>query len=52
MSRCSLERLISHAIRRLSETERKAERDQLAQEEVEFWEARVIRLIDKHDSEN
>jgi hypothetical protein len=50
MSQCSLERLISHAIRRLNETERKAERDPSAQEEVEFWAARVIRLIDKQDS--
>ena len=50
MSRCSLERLISHAIRRLRETDRKAECDQSAQDEVEFWEARVIRLIDKQDN--
>jgi hypothetical protein len=42
MSRCSLERLIRHAIRRLNEAERKAERDPSAQEEVDFWETRVI----------
>jgi hypothetical protein len=42
--------LISHAIRRLREIERKAERDPSAQDEVEFWEARVIRLIDRQDN--
>ena len=52
MSRCSLERLISHAIRRLSETERKAERDPSAQEEVEFWEVRIMRLIHNQNENN
>jgi len=50
MPKCSLERLISHAIRRLHETERKAEHDPSAHDEIEFWEARVIRLIDKQDN--
>jgi hypothetical protein len=49
MSPCSLERLISHAIRRLRQAERKAARDASAQDEVEFWEAQVVRLMDKQD---
>jgi hypothetical protein len=39
--------MISHAIRRLTETRRRAERDPAAQDEVEFWEGRVVRLIEK-----
>jgi hypothetical protein len=49
MSPCSLERLISHAVRRLRHAEAKAARDASAQDEVEFWEAQVVRLIDKQD---
>jgi hypothetical protein len=49
MSPASLDRMVSHAIRRLAETQRRAEHDQTAQDEVEFWEERVVRLIDKQD---
>jgi len=49
MSPPRLDRLISHAIRRLAETQRRAEHDPTAQDEVEFWEDRVVRLIDKQD---
>jgi hypothetical protein len=49
MPPCSLDRLISHAVRRLAETQRRVERDPAAQEEVAFWEDRVVRLIDKQD---
>jgi hypothetical protein len=49
MSPCSLERLISHAVRRLKETQRVAECDPAAQDEVEFWETQVVRLMDKQD---
>jgi hypothetical protein len=49
MSRCSLDRLISHAIRRLRQAEGKAARDASAQDEVEFWEAQVVRLMNKQD---
>ena len=47
MSPPGLDRMISHAIRRLAETLHKAEHDPTAQDEVEFWEDRVVRLIDK-----
>jgi hypothetical protein len=49
MSPCSLERLISHAVRRLRNAEGKAARDASYQDEVEFWEAQVVRLMDKQD---
>jgi hypothetical protein len=49
MSPCSLERLISHAVRRLRRAEGKAARDASAQDEVDFWETQVVRLIDKQD---